>query len=205
MNEKDIILKYAGDKFYKEGFNKISMDEIASQLHISKKTIYKYFPSKDILIEALLDCNCQYHLENEIRILSQNTNVIKKIVQMIQFHLNELSKWSEKWLSDLQIHKPELWNKYMQFKNDKYYTHFKKIFKQGKKEEFFKDIPLDLILNGIDTIVKGVLHTDFLLNSKLSLRQALDYSIDIFISGILTINGLKIYNREKKLLKLYKF
>ncbi|MCX6165394.1 MAG: TetR/AcrR family transcriptional regulator, partial [Ignavibacteriae bacterium] len=87
MKEKDIILKFAGEKFYKDGFNKISMDEIASQLHISKKTIYKYFPSKDKLIESLIDCNCEYHLDKEIRILSQDTNVVKKIVQMIQFNL----------------------------------------------------------------------------------------------------------------------
>jgi AcrR family transcriptional regulator len=198
MKEKDIILKYAGEKFYKEGFIKISMDEIASRLHISKKTIYKYFPSKDNLIEALLDENCKYHLENEMKILSQKANVIKKIVQMVQFHLNDLSKWSEKWLSDLQIHKPELWNKYSQFKNDKYFNHFKKVFIQGKKEKYLKDIPLDLILNGIDSIVKSVLHTDYLINSKLSLRQALNYSIDILISGILTNKGLRIYNKEKK-------
>ena len=205
MIEKEIILKYTGERFYRDGFNKISMDEIASLLHMSKKTIYKHFQSKDKLIEALLDRNCEYHLENEIKILNQKTNVIKKLVQMIQFHLDDLSKWSEKWLSDLQIHRPVLWNKYSQFKNDKYYTHFKKIFIEGRKEEYLKEIPLDLILNGVESIVKSVLHTDFLINSKLSLRQALNYSIDIFISGILTTKGLKIYNKEKKILKLYKF
>jgi AcrR family transcriptional regulator len=205
MNEKDIILKYAGDKFYKEGFNKISMDEIASQLHISKKTIYKHFPSKDRMIDALIDNNCEYHLENEIKILSQKINMVKKIVLMIQFNLNDFSRFSEKWFSDLQIHKPELWDKYLKFKNERHFVHFNKIFIQGRKEKLIKDIPLDLILNGIETIVKGVLHTDFLITSKLSFKQAINYSIDILISGILTIKGLKIYNKEKKILKLYKF
>jgi hypothetical protein len=157
------------------------------------------------LIEALLDKNYEHHLEIEMKISSQKTNVIKKIVQMIQFHLNDFSKFGDKWFSDLQIHKPELWNKHTRFKSDKYHIHFKKIFIQGKKEKFIKDMPLDLILNGIETIVKGALQTDFLLNSKLSFKQALDYSIDILLSGILTTKGLKIYNKEKKLLKLYKF
>jgi len=205
MEEKEIILKYAGERFYKEGFNKISMDEIASFLHISKKTIYKYFPSKDHLVETLIDRNCEYHLENEIRILKQNANIIKKIVHMIQFNLNDFSKFSEKWLTDLQIHKPELWDKYMKFKNEKHYNHFKRIYTEGRKEKLLKDIPMDLILNGIETIVKGVLHSDFLKSSKLSFKQALNYSIDILISGILTLRGLKIYEKEKKLSKLYKF
>lgn len=204
MKEKEIILKYSGERFFKEGFNKISMDEIASHLHISKKTIYKYFPSKNTLIESLIDRNCEYHYENEIRILNQNSNVIEKIIGMIQFNLNDFSRFSEKWLNDLQIHTPELWNKYMRFKNEKHVKHFKKIFVQGRKEKLLKDIPLDLILNGIETIVKGVLHTDFLKTSKLSFKQALNYSIDILISGILTLKGFEIYEKEKKLLKLYK-
>jgi AcrR family transcriptional regulator len=203
--EKDIILKFTSEKFHKEGFNKISMDEIASQLHISKKTIYKYFPSKDKLIEFLIDTECDCHLGKEIMILNQDMNVVKKIVLMIQYNLNELSKYGEKWISDLQIHKPELWNKYTQFKKNKHNYYFKKMLTLGKKERLIKDIPLDLILNGIESIVKNIMHTDFLINNNLSLKQALNYSIDILISGMLTDKGLKIYNKEKKLLKLYKF
>lgn len=202
MKEKEIILKYAGERFYKEGFNKISMDEIASKLHISKKTIYKYFPSKDNLIEALIDSDCECHVEIETEILNQDVDVIKKIAHMIQFNLKEFSKLSEKWLSDLQMHKPELWNKYMRFKNVKHNSYFKKILIQGKKEKVIKDIPLELILVGVEAIVKGVLHTDFLVNSKLSFKQALSYSIEIYISGLLTIKGLKIFYKEKKLLKI---
>jgi AcrR family transcriptional regulator len=202
MKEKDIILKYAGDRFYKEGFNKISMDEIAAQLHISKKTIYKHFPSKDSLIEELLVCDCEYHVKKEVEILNQETDVIRKIAKMIQYNLREFSKFSDKWLNDLQIHKPELWNRYMRFKNNKHQKNFRNIMKQGKKEQLIKDIPLELILVGIEAIVKGILHTDFLKESKLSFKQALSYSIEIYISGLLTIKGLKIYYKEKKLLKI---
>ena len=125
MKEKDIILKFAADKFHREGFIKISMDEIASQLHISKKTIYKHFPSKDILIESIIAFECECHIAKEIEILNQNADVIRKIAQMIHYHLSEFSKLSEKWINDLQIHKPELWNKYMRFKNDKQNKNFK--------------------------------------------------------------------------------
>jgi AcrR family transcriptional regulator len=202
MKEKDLILKFAGDKFYKEGFVKISMDEIASQLHMSKKTIYKHFSSKDNLIEALIDCDCSCHVKKETEILDQKTDVIRKIAQMVYYNLSDFSKYSEKWLSDLQIHKPELWNKYMRFKNNNHTKNFRSILKQGKKEKVIKDVPLDLILVGIEAVVKGILQTDFLKNSKLSFKQALSYSIEIYISGLLTIKGLKIFYKEKKSLKI---
>lgn len=202
MKEKDIILKYAASRFFREGFYKISMDELSSQLHISKKTIYKYFSSKDKLIESLIDYDCDCHTIMETEILNEETDVIRKIVKMIQFNLNEFSKLDEKWLSDLQIHKPELWDRYMRFKNVKHNRYFKKMLIQGKKEKVLKDVPLELILAGIEAIVRGVLNNDFLINSKLSFKQALRYSIEIYISGLLTIKGLKIFYKEKKLLKI---
>jgi AcrR family transcriptional regulator len=202
MKEKEIILKYVGERFYKEGFNKISMDEIALHLHISKKTIYKYFPSKDNLIEAVIDTDCGCHFNKETEILSRDQDVIRKIAQMVQYNLNEFSRYSDKWISDLQIHKPELWNKYLMFKNNKHGKNFKSILQQGKKEKVIKDIPLELIIAGIEAIVKGILHTDFLKESKLSFKQALSYSIEIYVSGLLTVKGLKIFYKEKKLLKI---
>jgi AcrR family transcriptional regulator len=204
MNEKELIIRYVGKKFYKEGFHKISMDEIAAGLRMSKKTIYKHFKTKDNLIESLIDYECETHLVKEIAILGQNMGVIKLILQMIEYNLSDLSKYGEKWISDLQNLKPDLWDKYMQFKHNKHDTYFNKLIVQGRKEKLIKDIPLEIILTGVESIVKNVIHTDFLLRNNLSLKQALNYSIDILISGMLTEKGVKIYNKEKKLLKLFK-
>lgn len=205
MKEKELIIKYAGKMFYKEGFRKISMDEIAAGLGMSKKTIYKYFPTKDNLIESLMDYECETHLIKEIAILGQNNGVIKMMLQIIEFNLNDLSKFSEKWLNDLKILKPEIWEKYMQFKHREHDVYFNKLILRGRKEKLIKDIPLELIIIGVESIVKNVIHSDFLINNNMSLNQVLLYTIDILISGILTEKGVKIYNKEKKQLKAYKF
>jgi AcrR family transcriptional regulator len=204
MTEKELIIKYTGKLFYKNGFHKISMDEIATGLRMSKKTIYKHFPTKDNLIESLIDYECEFHLIKEIEILNQKIGAIKMIVRMIEFNLAEMSKYSEKWIKDLQDLKPELWEKYMQFKHNKHDTYFNKLIVQGRKEKLIKEIPLEIILTGVESIVKNVIHTDFLLKNNLSLKQALNYSIDVLVSGMLTEKGVKIYNKEKKLLKLFK-
>lgn len=49
---KDIIIEKATHLFLKLGFKSVTMDDIAAQMGISKKTIYKYFENKEILIEA---------------------------------------------------------------------------------------------------------------------------------------------------------
>ena len=51
--EKDRILNFAITKFHAEGFYKTSMDEIARELQISKKTIYKYLLQDLLSIDRL--------------------------------------------------------------------------------------------------------------------------------------------------------
>ena len=50
---QDKIIKQIEDKLFREGFYKTTMDEVASELGMSKKTIYKFFPSKEDLIMAI--------------------------------------------------------------------------------------------------------------------------------------------------------
>jgi len=48
------IVKYAFDRFYESGFHATGMEAALAGSGISKRTIYKYFPSKEDLIEAVL-------------------------------------------------------------------------------------------------------------------------------------------------------
>lgn len=70
MNTKCKILEKAGELFIKFGFKSVTMDEIADQLGISKKTIYTHFKNKTVLVEETtmsffdmiaygIDCICQ--------------------------------------------------------------------------------------------------------------------------------------------------
>ena len=48
---KDKIIAKASEMFLKLGFKSITMDDIAGEMCISKKTIYKYFCNKEVLIQ----------------------------------------------------------------------------------------------------------------------------------------------------------
>lgn len=49
---KDQILEKATDMFLTHGFKSVTMDDIASEMGISKKTIYQHFSNKDTLVKA---------------------------------------------------------------------------------------------------------------------------------------------------------
>lgn len=54
-NKKAAIVKQAFQRFYDGGFHATGIDSVMADSGISKRTLYKYFPSKEDLIEAVLD------------------------------------------------------------------------------------------------------------------------------------------------------
>jgi len=51
------IVEAARTHFFSHGFRRVTMDDLAAELAISKKTLYAYFPSKTALLEDVLADN----------------------------------------------------------------------------------------------------------------------------------------------------
>ena len=79
---KEDILKKAGELFLNLGFKSVTMDDIANELGISKKTIYKYFKNKDVLVDestTIIQETCHQVIEI---IIEQNHNPIKETFEI---------------------------------------------------------------------------------------------------------------------------
>ncbi|MHB1689000.1 MAG: TetR family transcriptional regulator, partial [Ignavibacteriaceae bacterium] len=73
-NDKEKILELAREIFLQEGFYKTSLDGIAQQLKISKKTIYKHFRSKDELVRESIINFIQLNHQNTSKLVSTDHN-----------------------------------------------------------------------------------------------------------------------------------
>lgn len=54
-----LIVETAYDLFYREGFSRVSIDRIAAAAGFTKRTVYLHFESKDALVDAVLDHQCE--------------------------------------------------------------------------------------------------------------------------------------------------
>jgi len=199
--EKHKILLFASEKFFREGFNKVSMDELAKEMKISKKTIYKYFSSKNEIIATSVE-TLQFNLKRRLeQILHQDSSSINKLIQISSTLLNVAFKVSDTWLSDLRSYSPELWDNIERFRTKTFMSTFGSILDQGKKEGLVVNQPNIIVLTVMFGGVRSVINPDFLLNNKFSAIEAGEICLDIVISGILTEKGRKIFNKTKMELK----
>ena len=110
---KDKIIKKATDMFLKLGFKSVTMDDIACEMCISKKTIYKYFSNKEKLIEEGTEVVYQKIHSLMDDIISKNYNAIAENFEMRKMFKEMFQSFDHSPAYQLKKHYPEIYQKMM--------------------------------------------------------------------------------------------
>ncbi|HSL87920.1 MAG TPA: TetR/AcrR family transcriptional regulator [Ignavibacteriaceae bacterium] len=195
MEEQNKIIEQTEEKFFRDGFYKTTMDEVATELRMSKKTIYKFFPSKDDLIMAIAK-HFMNRMKNKILpALSSNKNAIEKLADLINILAKASEKISTKRMEEIKRHYPGLWIEIDRFRTEMMFGNITKVIDQGKKEGLFIDYPTNIVMNVLVASVRNIVNPDFILNNNFSIIEAARYAFRIIIGGIVTDKGKKIFNK----------
>jgi len=110
---KEKIIKKATDMFLKLGFKSVTMDDIANEMCISKKTIYKYFSNKEILIEEGTETIHQkiHALMDEV--VAKNYNAIEENFEMRKMFKEMFQSFDHSPAYQLKKHYPVIYEKMM--------------------------------------------------------------------------------------------
>ena len=102
-------LKQAQALFLKYGIKSMTMDDVARELGISKKTLYQFVENKDDLILKML----KFHIEIEKKQceeqFSQTNNAIEEIMMVIEMNAKELQQMKSNIVYDLQRYHRDAW------------------------------------------------------------------------------------------------
>ena len=108
---KDKIINKAKEMFLRLGFKSITMDDIACEMCISKKTIYKYFSNKDILIEESIQMVHKEIHETIDKIVSKNFNAIEENFEIKRMFREMFKSAESSPIYQLKKHYPEIYDK----------------------------------------------------------------------------------------------
>lgn len=85
LSKRDEIIQQAYGYFYKEGFHAAGVDRVLEGTGISKRTLYKYFESKEDLIEATLDYYRQTSRGSMLSFIEKKSDPIDKALAMFDW------------------------------------------------------------------------------------------------------------------------
>ena len=137
MEIREKIIVGAGKLFTEKGIRMVTMDLIAQNLGISKRTIYENFKDKDELLSDFLLYAFEEHRKKAEEILSVSENVIEAMFNWGLFNHNEMNKINPLFFEDLKKYHADIFLNVLkkgEIKNQELtYT----ILKRGQNEEIF--------------------------------------------------------------------
>lgn len=136
---KDKIISKASDMFLKLGFKSITMDDIAGEMCISKKTIYKYFCNKEILIEESTEA-----IHKEIHkiiddIIDKKYNAIQENFEIRKMFKDMFNSSDDSPIYQLRKHYPEIYEKVISREMTECTNLFRQNIEQGIREGLYRE------------------------------------------------------------------
>src|SRR5659263_554009 len=102
MSNRDRIIEEAAMLFRTYGIRSVTMDMLANQMGISKRTIYEVFQDKDELLQGVLKWMTEKQREVSSRILNESENVIEAIFKMLDLMKDHFQNMSPAFMMDIR-------------------------------------------------------------------------------------------------------
>lgn len=155
------------------GLKSLTVDELAEQAGISKRTLYRYFRSKEEIIEAVFDDFMQemeVEMDGVIASEPDPSNVISHIINLLLARGQFIQH--PQVLNDLQRYYPHLWTKIDTFRTNRILVLFESLNKAGRlhlEDGIDRRIAAGVVLASIHSII----NPEFILTNKLTVEQTI--------------------------------
>ena len=191
---KERIIAKAREQFFRYGVKSITMDDIARELGISKKTIYQHFEDKDAIVHQLMMAEMANDKCEWDELDGSSNNVIEKIVKSMDIIRQAFAEINPSAFFDIKKYHPKTWQLFQDHKQNFVMESIRKELLQGIEEGFFRaDIKVEILVRMRMEQIEMGFDPQIFPPNKFSLIEVELTMLDHYIRGILTPKGLEIY------------
>ena len=181
------------------GIRSVSMDDIATQLGMSKKTIYQYFSDKDELVDAVLNgeinemqCNCTDCSEKAQDAVHEIFLTLDHVEEQLR-HINPIV------LYDLEKFHFKTFQKFQQHKQKFLYEIFTRNITRGIAEELYRpEIHVDVMAKFRLESIMIPFNIITFPPARFNVADVTREIIEHFVYGLATPKGYKLIQKYKK-------
>lgn len=200
MDNKERIVQGSLKQFMQYGFRNVSMDDIARNLGMSKKTLYQYFTDKDELVKAALEYDIEIDQKDCLVCSTTSANAIAEVYNIINVVAEQLGDMNPMVLLEMQKFHPTAFKRFQEHKDGFILTMITENLKRGIKEELYRE---DI---NIEVLAKFRLESMMLVFNPEAFPQSKTYSLhqlmlmlgEHFLYGIATPKGYKLIQKHQQ-------
>lgn len=183
---KKRILAVARKYFFTQGYSKATMDELAGKLHMSKKTLYQFFDSKQVLLESVIyDFFRDFHTKINKVIKNKDNkgmNMMKQVMSLVQAQVSQYNIWA---FEDIQRNNPKAWQIISRLEEKLINGELRKLLQDGIEKGTIKpNIDLDLVVLLILNNIRSIVVPNVVSKLPYSTEEVIEMLTKIILFGI---------------------
>lgn len=192
------VLAAARALFFAHGYSALTMDDLARELGMSKKTLYVHFPSKDALIEAILNgFVAEVRGSAETLFNDRTLSFTAKLHRFSEAMTQRFTRIGPHVFRDLQRSAPHIYRRIEELRHNNIPHIFGQLVRQGQADGMVRpDIDPDFAIEFWRPAIQSLMHPDTLDRLGLNPDRMFAQAVDLFFHGLLTPAGRKDHEKH---------
>ena len=196
---KERILEKAHELFMRYGIRSVSMDDIAAQLGMSKKTLYHYYTDKEELVDAVLSTILENNRNECFADKQVASNAIHEIFLAFDMVQEMFSNMNPSIVFDLEKYHPAVYKKLQQHKKVFMYQMISQNIERGIKEELYRpEINVDTLTRFRIESMMLAFNSEIFPDNRTHLVAIQEEILEHFLYGLATGKGQKLIQKYKQ-------
>ena len=193
---KQRILAEAERLFWKYGVRSVTMEDIAKQLGISKKTIYQHFDDKEQILYQVIQDKSLRNLSEMDCLVTEGANPVEEMLYVLRMMQKHHDQISPNLLVDVKRYYPQAFALFKQYKEGQIMGSILENIQKGIDQGLYRsDINPAILARLRVEQIELAFNSDFFPTDQFTMQQIQYELIHHFVRGMLTEKGFTIYNQ----------
>lgn len=181
------IVRKASEEILARGYTRVTMDQIATGLGMSKKTLYRVFPGKREMLQVVL-AELTREIEKGLAdlVAREGLSFVERLHELMLYTARQYARFGQGFVEDLRQSEPRVWQELETFRDELVQRYFLRIVREGTAVGAF-NAGIDPRVLGMVYIaaVRGVLNPRALLELQAQPEQAYADVFRLLFEGML--------------------
>lgn len=198
MEPKARILQKAHELFNRYGIRSVSMDEIAAQVGMSKKTVYQYYADKEELVSAVFTGVMMHNQQQCIRDKQHADNAIHEVFLAFDMVQEMFAEMNPSVLYDLEKYHPATFAHFKKYRDGFLYQMIRQNLERGISEELYRpEIDAEILTRFRLHAIMLAFNTEVFPTNRTQLVHIQQQLLEHFLFGLATSKGEKLIQKYK--------
>jgi AcrR family transcriptional regulator len=188
---RERCLAAAREMFFRSGFSRVTMDDLAARMGVGKATLYTVFSGKEEILMAVVQRVLSETVGGfEVVMADPGLGFIERISYVLRTVGSLFASISPLLFEDVRRHAPGLWRAIAGVRHDVMLKNFAAVLRGGVQAGLFRDdLDVDLVLDMFISQIERHINPEAILRSGRSASETLAAILRVFFQGLLTDHG----------------